>query len=1046
MERIARWTTIAIVAGCLVACSDPQVRDGGSQIEPTTGASSGSSDDHAGSSTSTPPPSGERPPRTQPPDLGSETGDLPFPPPTPEIPGDAPVVRSLAPVSGPAEGGTLVVVRGEHFTSDVDVYLGGVVQPAVDVIDDLELWFMTEPGEAGLASLRVENEAGVFTLPDAYRYEAALRLDSLEPARGPSSGGTTVQVHGAGFGPDTRVFFGDREAREVTALSSRVLEVVTPPGAPGRAVTVRAVDTRLASRAGAFTWEEAPRVRAVLPAEGSVAGGEALRVFGEGLGPDCTLRFRNLGAPLVEDGRGGFLITSPGGAPGLAEVRWDCGARGSGVLAEPFTFAEEVVGSLSVHPEAGLAAGGDLVAVVVPQEVSGSDVRVWFGADEATVVDGSGRVVLVMSPGGSPGTVEVEVEGQPGAAPFEYVPNPSFDGLSPGHVTTAGGTMTLSGTGLDGVDSVVLESREIVPIERTGEALTFAVPPGSEGSASLAVRVGWLVLPTGLRVEWRDGIAFDSFAPASGPSGGGTRVTVIGRGFGPGCTVRVGGEPLETVRVGTGLLEATTPGGPVGPVDVAVSGCGEGSWVFEEPYRYVSAAIASGGAGGGVIDGEVTVTVREFGTFFPVEGATVQVGVRSTTPWVATTGPAGEVTFQDPELRGPQTVTAFAPDRGVESIVDTNARRVTLMLAQLPPEPCDPNDPDCDDSPPPPRPPPPPPGFVQGYLTGMEKQEVLPDGAIPRAYLETTREFQGFRNPEVAPGSNVLSENGPFGFTARLGDFALIARCGYLLDGVFHARRLGVVRGLSQRPGDPPAEAQIDCNIPLDRGFDLQLPNAPTVVPGAFFPGRIEASIVFDFSSEGVLEGFDNYRGITQPMRIAGLPPLAGPLAGVLYTVTAGVYPTQGTLPGTNSWARNMRRYPQVLRMPPLLPLPRFLVPGPAQPFSDGYIEWEIDDDLDPPDFWLLTVTANNFGFDRWTVFVPGDYRSFHLNDFPTWAGFAGPELPVGSLQVLVRAIRTEADFSIDDFSRTVTGQGRWEATSIEYENLMLRAPGTTTP
>jgi len=70
-------------------------------------------------------------------------------------------------------------------------------------------------------------------------------------------------------------------------------------------------------------------------------------------------------------------------------------------------------------------------------------------------------------------------------------------------------------------------------------------------------------------------LVVDSVAPTTGPAGGGTGVTVRGRGFAAGATVRFGGLQAGGVTVvDATTLTAVTPAHPVGAVDVTVSGGG----------------------------------------------------------------------------------------------------------------------------------------------------------------------------------------------------------------------------------------------------------------------------------------------------------------------------------------------------------------------------------------------------------------------------------------------------------------------------------------
>lgn len=66
-----------------------------------------------------------------------------------------------------------------------------------------------------------------------------VRIDSVEPAFGPPTGGTRVTIRGARFLPGTLVFFGDRVASEIQVTSTFVITCVTPAAPLGK------VDVRL---------------------------------------------------------------------------------------------------------------------------------------------------------------------------------------------------------------------------------------------------------------------------------------------------------------------------------------------------------------------------------------------------------------------------------------------------------------------------------------------------------------------------------------------------------------------------------------------------------------------------------------------------------------------------------------------------------------------------------------------------------------------------------------------------------------------------------
>ncbi|HUZ89748.1 MAG TPA: IPT/TIG domain-containing protein [Candidatus Acidoferrales bacterium] len=82
-------------------------------------------------------------------------------------------------------------------------------------------------------------------------------------------------------------------------------------------------------------------------------------------------------------------------------------------------------------------------------------------------------------------------------------------------------------------------------------------------------------------------------SPASGPSDGGTVVSITGWSFQPGATVTFGSAPAPRVTVVSAtLIQAITPRQPVGSVAVSVSNTDGGSATVPGAYTYTAVAAA----------------------------------------------------------------------------------------------------------------------------------------------------------------------------------------------------------------------------------------------------------------------------------------------------------------------------------------------------------------------------------------------------------------------------------------------------------------------
>ncbi|HEX6096024.1 MAG TPA: IPT/TIG domain-containing protein [Thermoanaerobaculia bacterium] len=124
---------------------------------------------------------------------------------------------------------------------------------------------------------------GVFTVIGP----APLSVSELSPSTGPTNGGTTVTIHGAGFAPGATVKFGGLAAASVEIVNATELRAVTPAG-PFDFASTKAVDVVVTNPNGAtaqksFTWTlPPPSIASVSPSTGTKSGGTLVTIHGAG--------------------------------------------------------------------------------------------------------------------------------------------------------------------------------------------------------------------------------------------------------------------------------------------------------------------------------------------------------------------------------------------------------------------------------------------------------------------------------------------------------------------------------------------------------------------------------------------------------------------------------------------------------------------------------------------------------------------------------------------------------------------------------------------
>jgi hypothetical protein len=232
-----------------------------------------------------------------------------------------------------------------------------------------------------------------------------------------------------------------------------------------------------------------------------------------------------------------------------------------------------------VSPGAGPVAGGTTVSITGVNLAEAANVK--FGASNAasfTVV--SPTSLTAVSPAGT-GTVDVVVStpGGPSSATsadrFSYVPLPTVTGLTPVRGPIAGGTtVTITGSNLSGATSVKFGLSSAASFIVNSATSITAVAP----SATIVTVVDTTVTTAGgtsllsAADKYTFGPTITAVSPNSGPTTGGTTVTITGTGFVLGTsytTIEFGGNRATSVIcTATTTCTAVSPARIAGTVDV----------------------------------------------------------------------------------------------------------------------------------------------------------------------------------------------------------------------------------------------------------------------------------------------------------------------------------------------------------------------------------------------------------------------------------------------------------------------------------------------
>ncbi len=399
-----------------------------------------------------------------------------------------------------------------------------------------------------------------------------------------------MRVLGHGFEPGCAVLLAGAPISGVTHVSDVELRFVAPPRAAPEAVDVGVVNpTGLAHRRPlALAYVKAPpRVDSVTPASGSNAGGSALALRGQGFDDGSAVYVCGIAAEVTSRSAEEIVVKAPAVArDGLVDVRVVNLDDQAHTLPNAFRYVAPLPPPelREVSPRQGSQLGG--LAVAILGEGFADGVKVRFGGVPAQVRFLTGKELAATTPAFTGyGEVAVEVENPDGATStlpegftYESRPAPEIAGITPTSGPTTGGTRVVIEGKNFGPECAVYLGREH-PKDQVVKSATeiHIVTPARKQHGVVDVEVA---LPGAPKAVMKNGFRYDavpapvitSVSPNAGAVGGGTEMTIGGKGFLKETAVLVDGKAPRTVKViDASTIELKTPPGDAGKmVDVVV--------------------------------------------------------------------------------------------------------------------------------------------------------------------------------------------------------------------------------------------------------------------------------------------------------------------------------------------------------------------------------------------------------------------------------------------------------------------------------------------
>jgi uncharacterized membrane protein len=400
-------------------------------------------------------------------------------------------LNAVSPVAGPTLGGTAITLTGTNLLGTTAVTVGGIPATDVKAVSTTTVTAITPPGTAGPADVTVVTPGGTASLSSVFTYVTPPVLESLSPATGPATPGTTITLTGVHLTGTTSVTVGGAATTNVQVVSDTTVTARTAALPIGPCDVILTTPGGTATLVGGYVSVPRPNLDSVSPDSGSTVGGTTVTLTGSNLLGTSAVRIGTTSATDVQVvSENTVTARTPPIAAGVYSVSLSA-VGGTATLAGAFAV-DEPPRLTAVLPRSGPMSGGTFITLTGSNLLSANSVRIGgVLATDVTVVDASTVTALV--PPGALGARDVSVSTQYGfaslAAAFTYISSPTITSTAPsGGATVGGTTVTVSGTGLLGTTALYVGGLPATNLQVISSSLVRAVtPPLSVGVYDITV-------------------------------------------------------------------------------------------------------------------------------------------------------------------------------------------------------------------------------------------------------------------------------------------------------------------------------------------------------------------------------------------------------------------------------------------------------------------------------------------------------------------------------------------------------------------------------
>src|SRR6266851_3272810 len=327
-----------------------------------------------------------------------------------------------------------------------------------------------------------------------------------------------------------------------------------------------------------------PTVSNISPMNGPATGGTSVMITGINFTGATSVSFGSTPASsitFISDMQ--ITAVSPAGSGTVDVTVTTQSGTSAKSKADLFTYISSTPTVAYINPSSGPTTGGTSVTITGSGFMCTTTVSFGSTATSDFKVDSDTQITVVSPPGS--GIVDVTVTTPSGTSSttyddqFDYIPPPpTVRGIDPNNGPATGGTsVTITGTGFTSDASVLFGSTPASGITFISDTKITAISPPGCGIANVTVSTPngtSATSPVDLFTYVPSTPTVTGINPDSGPTTGGTMVTISGSGFMCATGVSFGPTPASsssiTVVSDTQITVDSPPAG-IGTVDVTVS-------------------------------------------------------------------------------------------------------------------------------------------------------------------------------------------------------------------------------------------------------------------------------------------------------------------------------------------------------------------------------------------------------------------------------------------------------------------------------------------